>query len=100
MATGNIKLEIDPESYENAKTKLNDLLQIATEINRQVEVYQTFRPEGVFIATEHDGSRWVMFEDFITAQKSLQLKTYGKGWIARLANKIIGLGWYISGYSK
>lgn len=58
---------------------------------------QVYKPEGVLIATERDGSQWVMLEDFITAQHSVQRTAYGTGWLARISNKIIGLGWWLAG---
>ena len=36
-----------------------------------------YKPDGVFIATEDDGSQWVMLENFVTAQQSVQLTAFG-----------------------
>ncbi len=58
---------------------------------------QVYKPDGVFIATEDDGSQWVMLEDFVTAQQSVQRIAYGTGWLASLSNFIIGLGWRLAG---
>lgn len=61
-------------------------------------VPQVYKPEGVFIATESDGSQWVMLEDFITAQQSVQLTAFGAGWRARLGNYLIRFGWLLASF--
>ena len=52
----------------------------------------------VFITTESDGSQWVSLENFNAAQQSVQLTAFGVGWQARLARKIISLGWWLASF--
>lgn len=94
-----IKIEIDDASYKDVKQKMLGLYQLADEISKKINfaVPQIYKPDGIFIATEADGSQWVMLEDFITAQKSIQRFVYGTGWLARISNFIIGLGWLVAG---
>lgn len=99
MAQGLITLEIDEASYEEARKKMLGLYTLADEISNKITYIsrQVYKPDGVFIATEEDGSQWVMFEDFVTAQQSVQRTAYGTGWLARISNFIIGLGWLLAG---
>ena len=97
-----IKIEIDEASYEEATKKLISLYKIADDISQKVNYIhlQIYKPDGVFIATEDDGSQWVMLEDFITSQQSVQRNAYGTGWLVQISNFIIKLGWFIAGISN